>query len=175
MSPQGVNKDLQPLERSELPDSHPVAILAKVYEAVLQELFEQQLPAWEAVVSRMPSSVLDCSLVMIPVESDGYIDYEIIQKGARLPKVDPNEVAGWKYYSDSVGPEFLRERLLEFTSCTVLKKYRITKALSARSSSLNIHVYRGIFPMYFKDYAKAGIIIAVAPVYAEVSEPTVVA
>ncbi|MGI9354819.1 MAG: hypothetical protein ACR2PF_06630 [Rhizobiaceae bacterium] len=151
---------------ADLPDRHPVRLLRDIYQRE-QRGNQFDLPDYETFVGDRAPELLDFCLVLEPVQGDPYLDFTVQSKGRQIPGIETAEIAPGELYTQRVAEEFAQERLMELASCIVLKNYRLTKANSARRSSLNVKVYRGVFPVWQVARKRSAAILMIAPRYVE--------
>lgn len=155
------------VESEQIPENHPTRVLERHFLDAKSELHGNQLPSYDSIARRCPEEVLECSLLLEPAATHPLVDFFIRKKGKHQPGQNPEDVANWVNYSDSISKDFLSERLIELLACIALRQHRLSVALSARKSTLNVKFYRGVFPVFLDDVQMSAAILLVAPVYWE--------
>lgn len=162
-------QDLVQVHGAQLPPNHPVRIIFEQYDVKYRLCAGQSLPILEELIERVGRPIFDYCVVMLPVAGDPYIDFEIIHKGSKLPGAHNFG----NRYTDNLLPKLANERLMELASCIALKSSRLTRAVSARPSTVGVKVYRCVMPVWSADCRQAGIVLAIAPIYADVTDSNV--
>ncbi len=161
---------LEPVDAIEIPQTHPVRIIADIYEELRRKCEPQHLPAFDDLKPKLASELGDYCLVLRPIEAEPYIDFLVVHRGAKIPGVELASVAAGERYTEHVLPSLAEERLMELASCLALKKSRLSLAHSARQSSLTVKVYRAVFPVWHAEVQQYAVVLAIAPVYTKVAE-----
>lgn len=161
----GACLDLQRLELAEIPSEHPVRQIGEGYCRLLAQCADQHLPEIDDLTKSVDARQLDFCLVLAPVEADPFIDFMVVQSGARLPGGIGAFRRG-ELYSDQLSNQLAPARLMELASSMSLKLCRFSVANSARPSALNIRVFRAVLPVWIMKMQKHGVMLAIAPVYA---------
>jgi len=157
---------LKQIVAADLPDRHPVRLLRDIYQRE-QRSNRFDLPDFETFMGDNSQELLDFCLVLEPVPGDPYIDFTVQSKGAQIPGIEAAEAAPGELYTHRIAEGLAQERLMELASCIVLKTSRLTKATSARHSTLSVKVYRGVFPVWQVARKRSAAILMIAPRYAE--------
>ena len=145
-----------------LPITNPIRRLNDRYARLRGQTNEPHLPHLQDFLEVLDDDLMDYCLVLLPVCSVPFIDFQVLHRGKKIPGSD---VASFKYgeqYTDHILPKFAAERLLELASCLALKSRRFSETLSARRSSLKVRVYRAVFPVWLADHQTHGVILAIA-------------
>ena len=64
----------------------------------------------------------------------------------------------------------VEERLMELASSIVLRSPFFSHGLSARSGTIDVKVFRGVFPLWQIQKNKPAVMLVIAPPYAETSD-----
>ncbi len=150
-----------------LPPRHPTRTLSEIFVEQLSYQTGQHLPELKDVLAEVDDTLLDYCLVLSPVPGRNLLDFRVISIGGRMPGAEIAELHEGECYSVRLIPERVPQRLLELASCIVLKSQRLTETLSARRSTLNMRVYRGMFPVWHAEKQAFAIILTAAPPYVE--------
>ena len=159
---------LERILATDLPAKHPLAIMDQAYKSMIMPGF-QRLPSLEQLTSKLGESLFDYAIVLVPIDGDPMIDFIVQHSGARVPGAGMAGLAVRERYSERILPLFAAERLMELASCLALRRCRYSRAYSARPSSLHIKVYRAVFPVWLQHCDQHAVVLAIAPVLAEVS------
>mgnify|MGYP000722385652 CR=1 FL=1 len=112
---------------------------------------------------------MEYCLLMEPVSGEPFIDFVPRSKGARIPGIETTQIAPGELYTHKIKPTLAVERVMEMAASLVLKVPRLSEAMSARSTSLSMRVYRGVFPVWQSNTDKQGVILMIAPPYARLN------
>lgn len=159
---------LIPLSVDDLSPRHPLHLLHEVYMRLAAQASGAQLPDLETVIAHCPPALPDFWMLLEPVAADPFIDYAVLKRGSKIPGSTTNVIAAGERFTESIEEGLADERLMELTSCIVLKTPRYSQATSARRAAVNIKVYRGAYPVWQVERGKTGVILAIAQPYAEI-------
>ncbi len=167
-----MSRTLERIPASALPATHPVAMINWFYVGLLRGCEPQHLPDFGEFMQAIGRELLSYCLVLSPVEADPFIDFLVLHKGQRIPGVDQTIFKPGERYSENIRVDLVEERVMELASCLALKQSRHSIAVSARMSTLNVRVYRGVFPVWDGQVGRHTVVLAIAPVYATMDKPT---
>jgi hypothetical protein len=156
---------LERITALEIPDSHPVRLIDNIYMELRARCEPQHLPSLADMLGLISPELGEYCLVLRPVEADPFIDFLVLHRGSRIPGVELASVNAGELYTEHVHPHFIGERLMELASCLALKKHMLSLSHSARQSSLNIKVYRAVFPVWHQEMLQHAVVLAMAPIY----------
>ena len=151
------------IEINELPVTNPIRRLRECYVRLHVQANEPHLPHLQEFLEVVDDDLMDYCLVLLPICGLPFIDFQVLHRGKKIPGSD---LASFKYgeqYTDHILQQFAAERLLELASCLALKSSRFSKTRSARRSSLEVHVYRAVLPIWLADHQTHGVVLAIAP------------
>ena len=161
------SRALTRMDANALPPNHPASLINQIYKREMLELPPQHLPSLEGLAAGLGSHLLNYCIVLSPREADPFIDFVVEHCGAKTAGPVTTAYAIGDLYTDRVLPFFANERLMEFTACLSLKCCRFSRTLSARPSSLNVRIFRAVFPVWSEILGRHAILLAVAPVHVE--------
>lgn len=159
---------LESIALEQMPLRHPTRMLSNIFLIQLIGQPRQHLPELSSILEEADDRLLDYCLILSPVAAQSFLDFTIISNGGRLPGAEIANLVEGERYSDRLLPQRVPERLMELASCIVLKSHRLTRTLSARRSTLNMKVYRGVYPVWHEARQNYAVILSVAPCYVEV-------
>lgn len=149
----------------EIPLNHPVRMINDHYMQMREACEVQHLPALDMLMQDLSTDLSDYCILLRPIEADTYIDFLVLHRGAKMPGVELVSVCAGEKYSDHLSPTCSQERLMELASCLALKKPRLSLTHSARQSTLQLKVFRGVFPVWDPQIQQHAVLLAVAPIY----------
>lgn len=160
---------LRPVAVADVPERHPVRVLDGVYNELHEACEGEHLPDFRQLLRRLDGDLVEYCMALSPVAAEPFIDFVVLRKGARIPGIDLAEFQVGQVYSQHIVPDLLSERLMELASCLALRQSRLTEGRSARRKSLDVKVYRGVFPVWDQSLQRHIVVLAVAPIYATVA------
>lgn len=155
----------------EIPEEHPAAVINTIYCRLLETLPPQHLPSLEVLRMLLGAGLMEYCLILTPVYREPFVDFLVEHCGIRIPGTAMNSYAIGGYYTDKIFPHLASERLMELTSCLSLKRCRFSRTYSARPSSLNVKVFRAVFPVWSETLATHGVVLTVAPIHIMAHHP----
>jgi hypothetical protein len=161
-------RSLRQIVPSELPRNHPVCLFLGHYEREKWEIDQAQLPNLENLLGSLDPRIADYCMLLESVTGDPYLDFIPLNKGEKVPGVESTRILRGEHYTHHIAPHLANERVLELASCIILKSHRLTEGLSARSKTLKVKVFRGVFPVWQMERQKPAVLLFIAPPYAEV-------
>jgi len=161
-------RSLKQITDGEVPINHPIRVFLNEYQNVTSGLGQSQLPSLELIEERINPTVLDYSMLMEPVPGEHYLDFAPLRKGANVPGIDNTRVLRGELYTHGIAAHLAEERIMELASSIILERHFLTAATSARNRTLNVRVFRGVFPVWQSERQKPGILLLIALPYAEV-------
>jgi len=162
---------IEELNLQEISKDHPISRLIDSYASLMNVCEPQFVPDLRELMLVLDQEVSQYCLVLTPVEAINFIDFIIFRRGAKMPGVDLAAIKIGEKYSDHILSEYAQHRILELASCLALKRPHYTKGLSARKSSLNVHVFRAVLPVWIQSLQIHGVVLFVAPTFAKIQGP----
>jgi len=156
---------LTPLERSAVPESHPVAVFAGWYD----EFCKGHLLPDELVLLAQPGvrQLLRWVRHVEPVEVDGIVDFYVLSHGDELEGSSSDHMReGWM--SETLDEEFVESRYHEVITASVLRKPMFSRGTVPSVERAFIVQYRGVFPLYAESSSRLRLAIVAAETYAAV-------
>lgn len=152
----------------DIPPRHPVHMLSSIFFTQLVAQPRQKLPQLNAIISETSDELLAYCMILSPIPGRPFLDFRIIANGGRLPGAETANLRAGDCYSEQLLPDRVAERLTELASCIILRRHRLTRALSARRSMLNVKVFRGVYPVWHEEQRNYAVILSFAPRYVEI-------
>ena len=162
------NRDLRQIVAHEIPDKHPIHSLRIAYEH--HNSIHYHLPDLNKVLGMVDKRSLDYCIILEPVTGDAYLDFAPISKGRMVPGIVGTCITRNELYTHGIADHLVEERLMELASSIVLRSPQFSHGLSARRKSINVNVFRAVFPVWQLLKNKPAVILAIAPPYAETSD-----
>ena len=158
---------LQPLERENIPASHPVSVFASWYD----EFRSGHLLPDELVLLAQPGvrSLLRWTRHVEPVEIDGLVDFYVISQGDELEITDGDHIReGWM--SETLDEEFVESRYHEAITASILRKPMFSRGAVPSVRRAFIMQYRGVFPLFAETHSRLRLAIVAAETYVEIHD-----
>ncbi len=159
---------LNSIELNEIADGHPISIMANHYLNTNQNIPTEGLPVLETLLARSDPELMTYGLLLEPTSVDPFLDFIVLQKGVNIPGIKTTSIEPGELYSQRLDPGLANERVMELATSLVLKKPMYARASSARKSTLNMKVLRGVFPIWQEKRRKSGVILMISPVYTQI-------
>ena len=137
---------LRQIDAHAIPDKHPIHSMRVAYEH--HNSIHYYLPEMERVLGMLDQRSLDYCIVLEPVRADTYLDFKPISKGAMVPGIGTTSIKRNELYTHGIAPHMVEERLMELASSIVLRSPFFSHGLSARSGTVDVKVFRGVFPLW---------------------------
>lgn len=166
----GLKPRLRKILVDEIPEKHPISVMAEHYAHFASLTPERDLPDYEDLMDAAHLELSSYFLLLEPTPSQTHIDFIVRSKGKNIPGIDSERIGRNELYSHQLDPATVNERLMELASTIVLKKPRFTRSTSARKSTINMKIFRATFPVWQVERRTSGVILMIAAPYSELTE-----
>ncbi len=160
-------RSLKQITEGEVPINHPIRVFLNAYQSQINGLGQSQTPVYETILEHINPAAMDYSMLLEPVPGDPYLDFAPLLKGSNVPGIDSTKVLRGELYTHGIAAHLADERIMELAGSIILQRYSLTAATSARNRTLNVRVFRGVFPVWQAQRQKPGILLFIALPYAE--------
>ena len=161
----GRSYGLTPLDRSALPEQHPVSAFAGWYD----QFCKGHLLPDEMILLAQPGvrQLLRWVRHVEPVEVDGIVDFYVLSQGEERDATSSDHMReGWM--SETLDEEFVVSRYHEAVTASVLRKPMFSRGTVPSVERAFIMQYRGVFPLFAESTSRLRLAIVAAETYAAV-------
>lgn len=161
----GTSFGLQAMERTELPENHPVSVFAEWYD----DFRKGHLLPDEMILLAQPGvrQLLRWVRHVEPVQIDGAVDFYVLSQGDEIEHAPSDHIReGWM--SETLDEEFVESRYHEAVTASILRQPMFSRGPVPSIQRAFIKQYRGVFPLYAENQARLRLAIVAAETYAQV-------
>jgi hypothetical protein len=161
----GQSYGLQSLDRTEVPENHPVSVFASWYD----EFRNGHLLPDELLLLAQPGvrQLLGWVRHVEPVQIDGVVDFYVLSQGDEVELAPTDHVReGWM--SETLDEEFVESRYHEAITASIMRQPMFSRGPVPSLQRAFIKQYRGVFPLYAENQARIRLAIVAAETYVEV-------
>ena len=163
-----MERNLKQIGVGDIPQSHPIRLFHAAYEKENRSVGQSELPVLETMLGNLNATIISYSILLEPVRGEPFLDFMPLEKGAKVPGIESTRILRGELYTHRISPHLVDERVMELASSIILQTHRLSEGLSARNKTLNVRVFRGVFPVWQTLRQKPAVLLFIAPPYAEI-------